>query len=46
MDIDVGQVPPGEVNGRSLANSRMNAKTPRFVPKHRLGCQVRPGLRG
>jgi hypothetical protein len=35
VDIDVGQVPPGEVIGRCTANSRTLVKPPRFVPKHR-----------
>ena len=35
MDVDVGQVPPGEVIGRCTATSRTLVKPPRFVPKHR-----------
>ncbi|CAD78269.1 hypothetical protein RB5069 [Rhodopirellula baltica SH 1] len=35
-DVDVGQVPPGEVIGRCTAKSSTLIKPPRFVPKHRL----------
>ncbi|HBE63659.1 MAG TPA: hypothetical protein DDX19_13160 [Rhodopirellula baltica] len=43
----VGQVPPGAGDWSIEFSASMTpgtVQTPRFVPKHCLGCQVGPGL--